>query len=95
MRLNQTHERARTHTHTQKAHQLIICLDAGPPQSHILHFHNIQYHIQTLTRLQTHEWTEQNYLSFSLSLLDWHQQACQLEHPPSSAQMWAWPLSPI
>ena len=38
--------------------------------------------MQTLTRLHTHEWTEQNYLSFSLSLLDWHQQACQLEHPP-------------
>ena len=28
-------------THPQKAHQLIICLDAGPPQSHILHVQNI------------------------------------------------------
>uniref|UniRef100_A0A2P2PBS9 Uncharacterized protein n=1 Tax=Rhizophora mucronata TaxID=61149 RepID=A0A2P2PBS9_RHIMU len=43
----------------------------------------------------THEWTERNLQSFSLSLLDWHPQACRLGHPLSSGQMWAWPLLPF
>ena len=86
--------RLKSHTHKRHTNlSFVLMLDH---HNHIFYMFKIYTIPNTYTtRQHTHEWTEQNYLSFSLSLLDWHQQACQPEHHSSSAQMWAWPLSPI
>jgi hypothetical protein len=61
----------------------------------IFTYYTFSIYIYTETMLHIHEMSEQNYPSFSLSPLDWHQQASQLEHRPSSDRKWAWPLSPV
>lgn len=81
---------------SHKAHKLTYHLfECWTTKVTQLTFTNVQYHTYVGTMQHQHERTAQDYLSFSLPPLDWHQQVCRVEHHPSLAKMWASPLSAI